>query len=271
MKETAINNENIDTATVAEKDNHRHLKKAAKQAYLDQKKSSVSDEQIVELLPLVNKIAQRIHSYIKPPLSFEDLVSAGTVGLVKAAADYDPSYQAEFKTYAFTRIKGAILDELRNLSLLPSNVNAQVKKMISLGRQIYAATGQQPDDNELAEKLGVNIDKYYEILENARAQHFLSIEGFVESSPALGEAFCPAESVPPDKVIEREELINHLTEAIKQLPEKQKQVVILYYHQDLTMKEIAEVLEISEPRISQIHASALFNLSLKLEKINDGQ
>lgn len=271
MKETVINNQNVETAPVEESDEQRHLKKAAKQAYLDQKKSSISDEQIVELLPLVNKIAHRIHSYIKPPLSFEDLVSAGTVGLVKAAGDYDPSYQAEFRTYAFTRIKGAILDELRNLSLLPTNVNSQVKKMVNIRKQIYADTGRQANDNELADKLGVNTEKFYDILESARAQHFLSIEGFVESSPAFGELFRSAEFLPPDKQIEREELVSRLAEAIGQLPEKQRRVVVLYYQQELTMKEIAEVLEISEPRISQIHASALLNLFGKLEKINDGQ
>jgi len=263
MKETTVKTEKIDSALLG--DSRRHLKKTAKKAYLSQKKG-ISDEQIVQLLPLVNRIAQRIRSYLKPPLSFEDLVSAGTVGLVKAARDYDPSFQTEFKTYAFTRIKGAILDELRNLSLLPSNVNAMVRTTTNLARKIYTDTGVQPTDTELAEKLGISVEKLYEIFENARAQHFLSIEGLADSPPFLGKFLAPAAASSPDGNIELAELVDKLAHAVKNLSEKQRKVIILYYHQQLTMKQIAEALEISEPRVSQIHASALFRLSVMLEK-----
>jgi RNA polymerase sigma factor for flagellar operon FliA len=91
------------------KDSQKHLKTVAMRTYSDQKRQTVEDEQIAQLLPMVQKIVQRVVTYLKPPLSFEDLVSAGTVGLVKAARDYDPSHQAEFKTYAYIRIRGAIL------------------------------------------------------------------------------------------------------------------------------------------------------------------
>jgi RNA polymerase sigma factor for flagellar operon FliA len=276
MKETTVNTglpESADTADsrrLSQRRDTKALKKAAKKAYLDQKKS-VSDEQIVELLPLVNRIAHKIHSYLKPPLSFDDLVSAGTVGLVKAARDYDPSFQAEFKTYAYTRIKGAILDELRNLSLLPSNVNAQVRKVSSLSRQIYKDTGLLPTDDELAEKLGISLEKLFETFESARAQHFLSIEGLPDSPPLLGDFFTASDSGSPDKLTEQAELIDRLADAIRLLPEKQRQVITLYYHQQLTMKQIAEALDITEPRVSQIHASALFNLSVKLGKSENGK
>ena len=109
-----------------------HLKTVALRAYGKQKDRSMSDEEITQYLPMVTNIVHKVVSYLRPPLSFEDLVSAGTIGLVKAARDFQPTYGAKFQTYAYIRIKGAILDELRNASLLPSNLNRQVKEAQAL-------------------------------------------------------------------------------------------------------------------------------------------
>ena len=111
------------------KRSRKHLNTVALRAYSVQKRSvqsEVENEQISELLPMVHKIARRVVTYLKPPLSFEDMISAGTVGLVRAARDFDPSYQAEFKTYAYIRIKGAILDELRGWSFIPDNIRKRI-------------------------------------------------------------------------------------------------------------------------------------------------
>ncbi len=113
-----------------------HLKAVALRAYNGHRHRSVSDEEIIHLLPMVHKIARRAVSYLKPPLSFEDLVSAGTVGLMKAARDFDASRPAEFRTYAYIRIKGAVLDELRRASLLPAAVNRQIRTAQELSRRI---------------------------------------------------------------------------------------------------------------------------------------
>jgi len=251
-------------------DNQAHLKTAARRAYSGQKKQSLEDEQIIELLPMVHKIAQRVVTYLKPPLSYEDLISTGTVGLVKAARDYDPSRQAEFKTYAYIRIKGAILDELRRWSFVPPNVNKQIRETLRISMEITEQTGNTPTDAELAEKLGITIDKLYETFENARAQHFLSIDGFGDF-PSPGNLPTAASTTTPDKRVEQAELVDRLTEAIQQLDERQRQVILLYYQQHLTMKQIAEVFNITEPRVSQLHASALFNLSVKLRRWKDGR
>lgn len=250
-------------------ENPQYLKSAAKRAYLDQKKVHIDDSEIVELLPLVHSIAHKIVTFIKPPIPYEDLVSAGTVGLVKAARDYDPSFQAEFKTYAYMRIKGAILDSLRSSSSLPSALHQQVRQTMSTSQSLYCQTGSLPTDEELASKLGISIDKLYETFENARAQHFLSIDGFAEGNPILGEVLAATGSGRPDEQLEKAELIEKLSAAIQVLPEKQKQVILLYYNQQLTMKQIADLLEITEPRVSQIHAAALFSLSVKLENSNE--
>ena len=253
------------------KDQKKHLKAAALRAYAAPKKQSLENQRIAQLLPMVPKIAQRVVTYLKPPLSFEDIVSAGTLGLIKAAKDYDPSHNAEFKTYAYIRIKGAILDELRGSSSLPAGLNKQIQKAFNMSRKIIEQTGTPPSDNELAEKLGITIDKLYETLENARAQHFVSIDSLGDNIPPLGNILPADNTSTPDQLLEKTELINNLTEAVQQLPEKKRQIIILYYQQHLTMKQIAKVFNITEPRVSQLHASALFNLSLKLKQFKDAR
>lgn len=252
------------------KDGRRHRNAAALRAYAGQKTKAVENEQIAEFLPMVRRIVHRVVTYLKPPLSFEDLVSAGTVGLVKAARDFDSSYNTEFKTYAYTKIKGAVLDELRGWSFVPANLNKQIRGAMQLVRKITDQTGTAPTDDELAEKLGVTVDKLYEAFESARARHFVSIDAFEEDVPALGGLLMAADTTTPAQQLERAELIEKLTEAIQQLNKRQKQIILLYYKQHLTMKQIAEVFEISEPRVSQLHASALFNLSVKLREWKDG-
>lgn len=247
-----------------------YLKSVAVRAYTSHQKQSLNDNRIIGFLPMVRKIARRVTTYVKPPLSFEDLVSAGTVGLIKAARDYDPSYNAEFGTYAYIRVKGAILDELRGLSLLPPNLNKQVQKTVALSRKITEQRGTPPTDSELAERLGITMEKLYKTFEVARTQYFLSIDGNGKDTPALGKILPAAENARPDVQLEKAELIDKLTDAIRQLPDKQRQIILLYYQQELTMKQIAEVFEITESRVSQLHAAALFNLSIRLRRWKNG-
>ena len=271
----ATETENIsESQSIGIKDSPKHLKTVALRAYSGQKrsaKSGVENEQITQFLPMVHKIVQRVVTYLKPPLSFEDLVSAGAIGLIKAARDFDPSHQTEFKTYAYIRIKGAILDELRGWSFVPANLRRQIRDAFQTSQKITEQTGTAPTDAELAEKLGITVDKLYKTFENARAQHFVSINGSGEDTPALGDCLAAANTTSPVQQIERAELIDKLTEVIPQLSERQRQIIMLYYQQHLTMKQIAEVLKITESRVSQLHASAIFNLSVKLKQWKDGR
>lgn len=246
-----------------------HLRAAAVRAYQGHKHRRISDDEIVRLLPMVRKIARRAVSYIKPPLSFEDLVSAGTVGLLKAARDFDAAHQAEFKTYAYIRIKGAVLDELRRASVLPSGVTRQIKVARELCRKITEETGSVPSDNELAEKLGISVEEVGGLFESARAQRFVSLDTIDQEQPALSSLLACADTASPDSQLERGELVEQLSKAMRELDERRLQIIILYYQQHLTMKQIAEVLEITESRVSQLHASALFSLSTRLEQWKD--
>jgi RNA polymerase sigma factor FliA len=245
-----------------------HLK-VAKRAYASQNKKPFDESQIAQYLPLVHKIAQRVSSYLKPPLTYDDLVSAGTVGLVKAARDYDSSFNAEFQTYAYIRIKGAILDELRGWAFIPPNVNKQIRQALDLSVEITKQTGTPPTETELAEKLGITTEQVYETLETARVQQFISIDRTSEDTPSLAGILSESDAKTPDEQLQQSELIDRLTESIQQLNERQRQVITLYYQQHLTMKQIAEVFQITEPRVSQLHATALFNLTAKMRQYDD--
>lgn len=247
-----------------------HLKALAVRTYSGQKSRSLDDERIEQFLPMVHKIAYRAVTYLKPPLSFEDLVSAGTIGLVKAARDFDVSHHAEFTTYAYIRVKGAIIDELRSASLLPANLNRQIRNALELSQKITEQTGTAPTDDELAEKLGISADEVYELFENARAGHFVSIDGTSSEQPALCDFLTGPETATPDQQLERAELIDKLTEAIQKLDQRRRQVILLYYQQHLTMKQIGALLKVTESRVSQLHAGALFRLSVELRQWKDG-
>lgn len=252
-------------------ENQNHLKTVAKNTYSNEKKVCIDNEQITQFLPMIHKVLQRVVTYIKPPLSYEDLVSAGTVGLIKAAHDYDPSHQAEFKTYAYIRIRGAILDELRSFSLLPANVDKQIREATKVSLEITNQTGKVPTNEQLAEKLQISVEKLYKTFESARAKHFVSLDSARENSSPLGDSLVAVNTAAPDQQLEHAELIDKLTEAIGLLNDRQRKIIILYYQQELTMKQIAEVFDITEPRVSQLHANALFNLSIKLRHWKNGR
>lgn len=242
-----------------------HLKGTALKAYGQHTKKAAADKLVVDFLPLVYKIVHQVASYLHPPLTKDDLVSAGTIGLIKAARDFDNTKDAEFKTYAYIRVRGAILDELRSWSFTPSSVKKQFEQAQQLVKDYVEANGMEPTDEELAQMLGITTDKMYRLFETARARHFLSIHGINEEAPALGRSLMCKSTEAPSSRIEKQELSIKLAEAIQQLPEKQKQIILLYYHKELTMKEAAMVLEVTESRVSQLHAAALFKLSTKLK------
>jgi len=249
---------------------NQHLKAVALKTYSRNIQKPLDDQWVRRYLPMVRRIAQRVVLYLKPPLSFEDLVSAGTLGLIKAARNFEPNHQAVFETYAYIKIKGAILDELRSNTMLPSNVNKQVQNAIRVGRKITEKTGTPPSDQALAEKLGISLDELYRTYKNARAQYFVSMESSDEHYPAPGDFLAAANTTTPEEKVERVELIDKLAQAIRKLPERERQIILLYYQQQLAMKEIAQIFEITESRVSQLHAGAIFKLSVELRQWKDG-
>lgn len=242
----------------------RALRAKISEAYADQSAQQLREKLIIDFLPLVRHVVRKITSPISSRMDIEDLISAGTLGLVKAAHGFDPTREVEFKTYAYIRIRGAVIDEMRSRSFVPVNVHKQISKAQEAYRDFTTRNGIPPTDEELAGKLGWPLEQLHKSFEEARKQHFLSIHGLSEDQPALG-ALIPTDSTPsPAALAERKEMARLLAQAITDLPKKDRLVILLYYERDLTMKEIAQVLSITESRVSQIHASALFKLSMKL-------
>lgn len=247
-----------------------YLTGRALKAYGSQVRPDRQDDRILQYLPLVHRIVSQVAGYLQPPLSREDLISAGTIGLIKAARDFDPARDAEFKTYAYIRIRGAVIDELRGWSFAPPSVKKLIDRAHETAQRLMNERGVMPDDDELAQRMGLEPEKLMQVYETARARHFLSMSGLDEEGPALG-SFLAADTPLPDSNAQRQELKKDLAMAMRRLPEKQRQIVLLYYHREMTMKQIAEVMELTESRISQLHASALFKLSLQMRHWNEAQ
>jgi len=236
----------------------------ARKAYAQEDRQAVEEEWILAYLPMVKHIVQKVCGNLTNRQDQDDLISAGTLGLVKAARGFDHTKDADFKTYAYIRIRGAVIDELRGRSFVPVTVHKQIRRVKEAYQEHLAKTGQPPSDEELAAGLEMPLEQMYRMLEQARRQRFLSIHGLSEDSSVLAP-IQPADRGPsPDVQAERKELLENLVKAIGELPERDRLVLLLYYERDLTMKEAAQVLGITESRFSQLHASSVFKLSMKL-------
>jgi RNA polymerase sigma factor for flagellar operon FliA len=234
------------------------------EAYASESRQSLEEKWILDYLPLVRHIVSKVSAHLPRKEDSEDLISAGTLGLVKAAKAFDPSRDADFKTYAYIRIRGAVIDELRGRSFAPAGVHSQVRRIREAYRSYTARHGQPPVDEELAAELGIALPQLYRTLEETRRQHFLSIHGLSDDRPVPG-ALVPVDDSPsPQSQAERKEMLEQLAKAILELPQRDRTILLLYYERDLTMKEAAQVLDLTESRVSQLHASALFKLSMKL-------
>ncbi|MFP4107210.1 MAG: sigma-70 family RNA polymerase sigma factor [Phycisphaerae bacterium] len=242
------------------------LRMKATQAYQCARKESLEEKRILSHLPLVKHVVNKIVAHIGFNRDVEDLVSAGTVGLVRAARSFDSAKDAEFKTYAYIRIRGAVLDEIRSRSPMSSTVHGRVSKIQHAYQACRAETGSPPSDEQLAERCGLSVKEMYRALQDARKQNFLSIHGLTEEDPVLGRFLPAAGADQPGSDMERREIMQQLAQAIQELPKRDRLLILLYYERDLTMKEAAQVLGVTESRVSQIHASALFKLSMKMKE-----
>jgi RNA polymerase sigma factor for flagellar operon FliA len=235
-----------------------------RQAYGATTRDRQEETWIVENLPLVRRIVHRIAAHISHREDLEDLIAAGTLGLVKAARAYDAGRDAQFTTYATIRVRGAVIDELRKRSFVPASVGNQIRTVAEAYQRHCKEHGRPPSDEQLAAEVGISEAQLYRTLEEARKRHFLSIHGVSEEESPLG-ALAPTGREPsPDQQAESRETAERLAKAITELPERDRKLILLYYERELTMKEIAAVLGITESRVSHLHAGALFKLSMKM-------
>ena len=224
------------------------------------------DRVVLEHLPLVKAIAIRVHENLPVHVDLDDLVHAGIIGLFDAATKFNPEKQVVFSSYAKHRIKGAILDSLRQLDWASRDMRRRHKQVEAATRDLSSTLQRAPTEAEVAAKLGMDVDRWRTMMLDLRNVGLVSASTRSNDSEDLPAPDFPGKpESQPDSICAREELRGVLGEAMKTLPERYQKVVVLYYTNEMTMKEIGGVLGINESRVSQIHKSALEKMQVVLQ------
>lgn len=224
-------------------------------------------EQLVrEHASLVKRIAYHLLGRLPDSVQLDDLIQAGMIGLLEAARKYDGSKGASFETYAGIRIRGSMLDEVRNGDWAPRSVHRNSRRISAAIKQIENEKGRDAEDAEVAALLGISQDEYHSLLQDSAGCRLFSFEEMIEKSDNGVEMFDNDSHPNPLTGVEREAFQQHLADAIRQLPEREQLVLSLYYDEELNLKEIGAVLGVSESRISQLHSQATLRLRARLSQ-----
>lgn len=222
-----------------------------------------ADELVNQHAPLVKRIAYHLMGRMPSSVQVDDLVQAGIIGLLEAAKNYDGSKGASFETYAGIRIRGAMIDEIRRGDWAPRSVHRNSRRVAGAIRAVESRTHREATDAEVAAELGVELDEYYRISQDCLSARLFSVDELLNGENALSED-PGAVPVGPHDDIQRSEWEQCLASAIESLPEREKLVLALYYQEELNLKEIGQVLGVSESRVSQIHSQAALRLRSRL-------
>jgi RNA polymerase sigma factor FliA len=227
------------------------------------------EQLIMEHLPQVRLIARRIHDRLPESVSLEDLISTGIVGLISAIDRFDPSQNVKLKTYAEYKIRGAILDSLRGLDWAPRQQRKRAKQIEAAINSAEQRLHRTPTEEEIAAELGQTIDEYHEWLVDSRGLTLGSLESVTnpdDENRNLLKFVADDEEAWPSRVVERRELQRLLAQAIETMPHIEKTVLSLYYHEELTLREISRIVNLHESRISQLKTQAILRLRSYMEK-----
>lgn len=224
--------------------------------------------------PLVKYAANKINISTKNirDIEFEDLVGFGSFGLLDAIDRYDPNKDVKFKTYALTRIMGSIYDELRKLDSLPRSIRKDIKEVEKARELLEIHLRRDAKPEEIINMLGITMDKYNELMGYGIQSSVTSLSGIFYTGDdadeiSIMDTLKSSDKTNPEYLAEREAVKKQIVEALKKLPEKEQQVLILYYYEDLTLKEIGVAMEVSESRVSQLHGKAIQDLRHSLSEI----
>lgn len=226
---------------------------------------SEQDDLVTRHVSLVKRIAYHLVSRLPPSVQVEDLIQAGMIGLLEASRNYNPKQGASFETYAGIRIRGAMLDEIRRSDWTPRSVHRKVRMVAEAVRVIENDKGRDARDNEVAEALGMNLVEYHQILQDAAGCRVFSFE----DPSVLGDDHdgnIMESELGPLEMLQNEDFHRALSESISGLPERERMVMSLYYDEELNLREIGDVLGVSESRVCQIHGQALIRLRARMNE-----
>lgn len=258
-------------ATKATKGASAYAKAAEKAAEAELERRN---ERIIEYLPLVKFIANRIAGRLPSHVEVDDLINSGIIGLIDALKKFDASLKIKFKTYAEFRIKGAILDELRALDWVPRSTRQKASRLEKAYSELEQRLGRSASDAEVIEHLDIQPAEFDQLVREARGVALISLD---ELRPDNDDSFernlleylADPEHLTPAESLNLDQIYRIVAETIDQLPEKERLVISLYYYEDLTMKEIGEIMSITESRVSQIHTKAILRLRGRLINVLD--
>ncbi|HJO00127.1 MAG TPA: FliA/WhiG family RNA polymerase sigma factor [Nitrospinaceae bacterium] len=230
------------------------------------------EEVIKQYSPMIKYVANRIAMRLPPHIEVDDLISVGVLGLIDAITKYDPTRGAKFKTYAEFRVRGAILDELRSMDWVPRSVRQKASNVDSVVQKLQSKLGRPPEDEEVAGEMGISLDQFFDTLNETKSMPVLSLEGLgiakeTGEQQSLLDCLAGKSDTDPQIQIRLNELKEIIAQAIDTLPEKARLMITLYYYEELTMKEIGAVLDVTESRVSQIHSKAVFRLCTELKAL----
>jgi len=228
-------------------------------------------EQIIrEFAHVIRAIAHRLAFRLPAYLDAEDLISVGVIGLMDAMEKYDPAREAKFKTYAEFRIRGAMLDEIRSMDWIPRSVHERITQLQKVQTELLNRLGRPPSDEEVAAALGMTVDELDEFLSRSRGAVLISLDDLGIHEPdgnKILKMLADHQHPDPLSTIVNERERANLAKAIHALPEKERLVLTLYYYEELTMKEIGKILNVTESRVCQIHTKACLHLRTALEAL----
>ena len=227
---------------------------------------------VLRYVGLVKSIALQVRGVYSGFAQVDDIVNEGVLALVGAVDKFDPDKGIKFETFVSKRIRGAVIDLARRQDWVPRSVRRKAREIDQASVELYAELGRYPTDEEIAKRLGVTPEQYQEDLANSSLCNVLSLDAVFEDRDQGGMDVVDSGSASrPEDSLLRQELLDTLTEGITSLRENEQLVVSLYYKKNLSMKEIAQVMEVSEPRISQIHSRAIQKLKLYMKQYMNGE
>jgi RNA polymerase sigma factor for flagellar operon FliA len=228
------------------------------------------DGLILQYTPLIKFIANRIAIRLPPHIDINDLISSGVLGLIDAIEKYDPTREAQFKTYAEFRIRGSMLDELRSMDWVPRSVRQRSNQIQKALARLEQELGRPAEDDEVAESLGMDVDEFLKMVSRSAGMAILSLDEVIdysgegEGGRTILDTLSGLEEDDPQAKHAFDELKRLLAQAIDALPERERLVLSLYYHEEMSMKEIGQVIEVTESRVSQIHSKAVARIKGRL-------